>query len=353
VDGVRPGSAWTPTRTTLPRVRDPAREPLVDHAASIAIGTRASGLKTTTVADRRARALGAALMWGKGFAAVAVLASTGLGLAGLPAAADHGGANGPGHPLEGDLDGDGVSDRATLQPNGPLACDVVVELGDGEGGYGAPTTYSYPVPTPSDPYCPDMGVVVDLGGDGATELVLAWFYGRPEGSDVDLLVLRDYTPAEGFAAMYVPSGIGVADFDGDGLQDVFEVTDEGEGFRTYLNTPDGVLVPGPVQVCSDDGYPGWRLADFDLDGATDVVASFANSPFAGCYGGAENGVVVVLDDGSEVLLQQDSEIGWSATVVDVNEDGIPDVQTADLGTGQVTNFVGNGDGTFDSLSRRQ
>lgn len=243
-----------------------------------------------------------------------------------------------GDPLHGDLNGDGIADRATLAGGGPDECGVTVELGNGNGGHGSPTVYAYPAP---GLYCPDMGVIVDLGGDGTVELVLAWFDGSPPGVDYDLLMLRNYTPAGGFNAIYQPSWIGLADFNGDGRQDVYEFTDQGEGFRTFLNTEAGTLVPGPVQFCS--GWPQFELADFNGNGATDVAIAY----FEGCSG-PFSGVVVVLDDGTEVHLEQDQwgDELWALALVDHNGDNLPDIQTTAEYTGAVRLHVNNGDGTF-------
>jgi hypothetical protein len=246
-------------------------------------------------------------------------------------------ANGPGEPLVGDVNGDGADDRATLG-QGTTGCRVVVELGDGAGGFGAPVGYEYASPG-GGPWCPDMGVIVDLGGDGVSELVLAWFDGRPPGVDDDLIVLRDYTPVGGFRAIEQPSGIGTADFDGDGLVDVYEYTDQGDGFQTYLNTPTGELVPGPLQLFAY--VQDYVLADFDGDGAIDLAASYVEG------GDPYMGVAVVLDDGTHVQLEsEESWLGWGMEVLDANGDGHLDVETINHETGATRVFYGAGDGTF-------
>ncbi|RKR88059.1 hypothetical protein BDK92_2364 [Micromonospora pisi] len=274
-------------------------------------------------------------MWRKRISALAV--ATALAVVG---AAPSAWAGGQGDPLYGDLNGDGVVDRAVLAGGGADECGVQVSLGDGAGGYGAPTTYTYDTPGEYG-YCPDMGVVVDLGGDGTVELVLAWFDGRPPGVETDLLVLRDYQPAGGFDAIYQPSYIGLADFNGDGRQDVYQWTDQGDGFLTFLNTASGQLVRGPIEWCS--GWPAYEFADFNRNGATDVLIAY----FEGC-GENFTGVVVLLDNGTAVELEGDpwGDSYWAATVVDANADGIPDVRTTNESTGEVTHFIGNGRGGF-------
>ena len=268
----------------------------------------------------------------------ALAAGAGVALA-EPAGAD--GPNGIGDPLHGDLNGDGHTDIAVLS-SGPTGCNVTVQLGDGFTSYGPPTTYTYPDPDPGFGYCPDMGVIVDLGGDGVSELVLAWWAGHPPGVADDLLVLENFVPVGGFDAIYMPQFIGTADFNGDGLIDVYESTDQGASFITYLNTPTGELVPGPMAF---SGYSDeYHFADFDEDGATDVAFGFIEgfNP-----GGPSMGVAVLLDDGTVTYLESaDTDYGWGAIVTDVNHDGHTDVRSINNDTGVVRTFLNNGAGVF-------
>jgi hypothetical protein len=293
--------------------------------------------------SRRARAGAAAI-------GVVIAGTLGFGLGGAPAGAQ---ANGPGDPLYGDINGDGRTDRVTLDDNfGPGAvCELKVELGKKHGRFRHPKTYTYPAPGTPLGICQTMGVIVDLGGDGQAELVLAWWT-QPEGVDYELTVLRDFTEVDGFDAENQPSAIGIADFNGDGLIDVYEYTDQGSGFLTYLNTPDSQLVPGPLHHCHNalfaSGY-NYELADFDEDGAMDVAFGF----YEGCEPGAPfAGVAVVLDDGTATYLQSDDgsgDVTWTAAATDANGDGHVDVVTTASGTGGggvVTTFYGHGDGTF-------
>lgn len=257
------------------------------------------------------------------------------------------GANGQGDPLYGDIDGDGWEDRAILSVDPATSrCAVSVQLGlPGGGEFGVPETYFYPAPG-TGPWCPDMGVIVDLGGDGVTELVLAWFNGRPPGVDQDLLVLQNFVPVGGFTAIYQPSSIGTAHFDTDGLVDLWEYTDQGDGFQTWLNTPSGELVPGPMQV-PFGGLGPYEFADFDENGATDIAF-----PYSERYDPAQPtlpgmGVAVALDDGTIVDLERaDLSYGWGAIVTDVNHDGHTDVRSVNNDTGVVRTFLGNGAGVF-------
>lgn len=281
--------------------------------------------------------------WGNRLARrVATVAVLAMGVTGILPAGPAWSA-GAGEPFYGDLDRDGRIDRVTLVAAPANGCPVRVERGRAGGGYRPARTYYYPEPGEGGiGGCADMGVVVDLGGDGRVELVVAWFAGRPPGVDVDLLVLRNFTPAGGFTAIFQPSFIGTADFNGDGRLDVYEWTDQGEGFRSFLNMPDGRLVPGPVRWCFFN-LPDVEIADFQRNGRADVAIAYTQ----GCDGWS-TGVVVVRDDGSPVHLEEDpdGEQRWSMTVGDFNGDRRPDVRTVNEVTGEVTHHLGRGDGTF-------
>ncbi|MGI5147802.1 FG-GAP-like repeat-containing protein [Plantactinospora sp. CA-294935] len=273
-------------------------------------------------------------MWGRRIStfAVAMVAATGLA---APAAQ----AGWQDEPIIADVNGDGRADRNALGTlPGTSDCAVQVELGRTGGGYGPARSYRY---LTSALYCPDMGVGLDLDSDAANELAVTWFSGPPPSIDDTLLVLDGFAISAGFDTITQPSYIGTADFNGDGRQDVYEWTDQGDGFTTYLNTGTGTLTPGPVRYCS--GRPQYQLADFDADGAMDVTLAYAE----GC-GTYFTGVVVVLDNGTVVDLQGDTygDDFWTVAVADVNGDGILDVRTTSEVTGVRSVFIGTGTGTF-------
>ncbi|HTF07238.1 MAG TPA: hypothetical protein VK659_03610 [Asanoa sp.] len=248
-------------------------------------------------------------------------------------------AGGQGDPLLGDVNGDGRTDRATLVDLPGAECAVDVELGQAGGGLGAATRYTWPDPSEVG-YCPDLGVIVDLGGDGTAELVLAYFNGRTPGVESDLILLEDFTPTGGFDAISRPSFIGLENFNTDNLVDVYEWTDDSDGVVTWLNTPSGQLVLGPVH---QDGISmDFEFADFDRNGATDLVAGF-DGAFPATPG---FGAVVVLDDGERIVLRDDDI--YEVDALDANSDHKLDVRVEKFtpeGT-EVGHFIGDGRGDF-------
>lgn len=245
-------------------------------------------------------------------------------------------AGGQGDPLWGDLNGDRRLDRITMAGNSADQCAVTVQW----SGTGAGEEHQYVPPGAKVPvsHCPDMGVVVDLGGNGSAELVLGSFDGAPIGAQGSIFVLRNFVPEVLEPASIQLNELGTADFNGDRRADVFWWTDQGDGFGTYLNTAGGQLVPGPVRLEQGE-VNGYRVADFDGNGAMDVVVAFHTAPSP-----PDMGVAVIFDDGTKVWLQQGEDHGWDVEVVDVNGDGRPDVQTK--AGSAATNFLNRGDRTF-------
>ncbi|HEV7712727.1 MAG TPA: hypothetical protein VGP16_31330 [Asanoa sp.] len=248
-------------------------------------------------------------------------------------------AGGQGDPLLGDVNGDGRTDRATLVDLPGAECAVDVELGQASGGFGPASRYTWPDPSDVS-YCPDMGVIVDLGGNGTAELLLAYFPGRPPGVDYDVILLENFTPTGGFDAVSRPSFLGLENFNKDDLVDVYQYTDDSDGIITWLNTPSGQLVRGPIWL---DGMGMYiDFADFDRNGATDLVAGFDGRWPAI----PSSGVIVVLDDGERVVLRDDDY--YLVDALDANSDSKQDVRTerwTPEGT-EVTHLIGDGRGHF-------
>ncbi|MBE1484743.1 Ig-like domain-containing protein [Plantactinospora soyae] len=255
-------------------------------------------------------------------------------------------AGGRGEPIFGDVNGDGTVDRLTLGIVQPDLCSVITEYGRPGGGYAPPVAAVYLRPGGSGlgTRCPELGVAVDLDTDHQQELVVGWFPGPPPTIEYNLLVLNNnFQPSFGLVqALFSPYFIGTADFNADGRQDVYTVTDQGQGIETYLNLGDGTLAAGPVQWCARPVE--YALRDFDLDGAMDVVSSYLER----CLSAFTSGVAVVLDDGAAQVLQHDPNglDTWVTRVVNANGDRIPDIRTVSRLTGITDYFIGTASGRF-------
>lgn len=229
----------------------------------------------------------------------------------VPAPTAH--AGGEGEPIHGDLNRDGHPDRTTLTQLTDRQCGVRVEYG-GVGGYRPAVSHRYQLPPDAGTeYCPDMGVVFDVAGDGVMDLVLGFFWGT---QDFDLIVLRDFQPVRTFTnSLLQPSHFGLADFNGDGMTDMYVWGPQHLSFITLLNTRRGDLVRGPVQASASMYCRQYWLPDLDGDGATDLVFHH------------DEAVTVVLDDGRRSVPLDLADDGWIADieVSDANRDRRPDV----------------------------
>ncbi|MFC7545824.1 hypothetical protein [Plantactinospora sp. GCM10030261] len=265
------------------------------------------------------------------------LLAVGLVVVTGPAAPAH--AGGPGDPIIGDFDGDGITDVAVPveTPGNSIDCQLRVDPGH-------PTAhvdvYTYLV-LPEDGYCPDMGTAGEVDESGVDEIILTWFAGPPPIMEENLLTLRHYEVVhEGFG-LFQPSFIGSADINGDGFQDVYEWTDQGEGYVTFLSDGEGSFDPGPERWCANPLSVDVR--PMDPGAGADALISYIER-----CDDFSSGVVVVLDDGDAQVLQSDPQglTTWTAEVVPANADRYPDVRTVNNETGQVQYFLNTGTGYF-------
>lgn len=229
---------------------------------------------------------------------------------------------------------------ATADHGGPTVCPLTTVPAGWD-----PAVTSYTVPAdPSgvlgDDVCGlDDVHAVDLGGDGVDELLMSTFH-------LDwLLVVR----ADGVGTWrQMGAQVGdwdSVDFNGDGLIDLWWDGEEGEGFLTYLNTTSSDLVDGLIRFpawISGDTYR-WAivaLADFDRDGAMDVVGAEQDT--------AELVVRFGADGRRLVLGPLDREAdSYHLTVTDANRDPFPDVQVQREGVVEApVVYLSNGRGRF-------
>ncbi len=273
--------------------------------------------------------------------AVAVPALAVMGVWGVAAPAAPAGAQGGPVYFYGDLTGDGIADRWVLGESG-AACAVTTEPGLAGGGYGPAVVHSFAVPGATFTYCPDRSAAVDLGGDGAVELVLGWYDGNSGSWDHALLILRDYVPV-GSADDGMDNGsIGVADLDADGLDDLYRYSTNEMGWASMLDTASGALVPGPLQTTC----PGVQeLVDVDEDGRADLFLGGTGGP-PGC---SVDQIGAVLDDGTHVAVDGNGD--RYGTISDVNGDGHLDIVATDMFTGVAVTYLGDGHGGFARRSR--
>lgn len=254
-------------------------------------------------------------------------------------------------PIFGDFNSDGIVDRVTLgpetgTPTDTPTCTVNVEYRRPDGTYRPAVPHSYTSPWPNQPFCPNMGEAINLGPKGQTELVLTQFVAN---DDPELLVLRNFKLIAGFNAMAFPNTIRSEDFNGDGREDIWESSDDARRLKTFTNTPEGTLVPGAIDVCSQVGIPPHVLNDFNRDSGQDfliaLTCQFTNQSVQVVFGNGQPPATLI----SRTSLH----FSFNVFDVDLNRDAIPDagvIDTADDGTVTTHYFQNDGHGVFTEVS---
>jgi Bacterial Ig-like domain (group 3)/FG-GAP-like repeat len=163
---------------------------------------------------------------------------------------------------------------------------------------------------------------------------------------VNAVAANGFLAPMNYATGTIPGGGAVGDFNGDGIADLLTEATSSFNYppthqvQVLFGNGDGTFRTGPVTEVSVT--PGSAVvADFNLDGKTDVVISDIGDAAYAVLLGNRDGTFSALPPVS--VGEDDNGIpGFAAG--DFNEDGVPDLVVA--GTGQV--FLGHGDGTFSS-----
>jgi hypothetical protein len=225
-----------------------------------------------------------------------------------------------------DLDGDGKPDLVTANSS---ANTVSVFIGDGLGGFGAPTQLSVPG------FNPDYVAVGDFNNDGRLDLVVSYL----NSGSVSVLPgngAGGFGPAASFT---VPSGgeyVAVNDFNGDGNSDIAVgvisgvsiLTGNGNGGFAAANT----LATGTT-------VSSITVGDFNGDGKADLAAASLNKSTLSIFIGDGQGGFGVPSN-----LTVDFNPN-SVVAADFNGDGNTDLATANT-AGTVSVLLGDGAGGF-------
>ncbi len=184
-----------------------------------------------------------------------------------------------------DLNSDGALDLlAVSEDPGPEAAEgLIIRLGDGEGGFAEQSVYA----VGPGPYDLAYG---DVDGDGALDVVVTNYDSESDYSDV---VVR------------------YGDGQGD-LTDQSRVFEIAEGSRRVL------------------------LADYDDDGALDILTASYNQSAVGFLPGDGDGDFAVASDGEWIPLQLEDITGvYDIAVRDLNDDGRSDLISVHRESGAV------------------
>jgi hypothetical protein len=254
----------------------------------------------------------------------------------------------------GDFNGDGKMDLVVTL-NSPQF-SLALLSGTGTGSFNAPTFF----PNSSGFDSPSV-LAIDLNNDGRLDVVIMHSIGcftapcRSARSVTVLLGSGDGTfqPAREIDVNTFPHAMAAGDFNRDGIRDL-AVGGENTELSILLGTGDGNFVRRPVMLL----VPGGDLfsacndvdvADFNGDGFQDITTPLGNG----------NGSAIVLGNGDGTfrvgnrLLEDAVSAPQSTAVADFNGDGFVDLARGmgDGSRGLMQIMHGNGDGTFRPVVR--
>ena len=220
----------------------------------------------------------------------------------------------------GDVNIDGKPDLAAAAGDG-----VPVLLGDGMGGFGAPTfVYTQ--------FAAASVAIGDLNDDGNPDLAVA--AGSAYASVLFGDGMGEFGERHDFMVGYYPSAIAIGDVSGDETPDLVVASTGGAVSVLLGNGVGGFL---DCTFFAVGGYPNAvAIADVSGDGKPDVATANTQS----------NTVSVLLGDGAGGFgAYTDYATGagpWSVAIGDVSGDGKPDLATPNGGEDDVSVRLGDG-----------
>ena len=227
-----------------------------------------------------------------------------------------------------DVNGDGKLDVLTANEN---SSTIGVLLGNGNGTFQAPATFS--AGTGSNPH--DIAVA-DVNGDGRPDVLTANYGANSAG----VLLGNGNGTFQAPAAFATgaadghPSGIAMGDITGDGKPDLLTANGPGYSVSLLAGTGTGSFQAPVTYQFSTRSLPlDVAAADFNADGRLDILAVNAGS----------NDLMTLQNLGNGSFQPATYPVGPGASFIptglaisDVNNDGKPDVVTANRGNNTVS-----------------
>ncbi|MBZ5617200.1 MAG: CRTAC1 family protein [Acidobacteriia bacterium] len=181
-------------------------------------------------------------------------------------------------------------------------------------------------PRGKDPTCTYLGVPVYCRPDGIPQEPCRLYHNNGNGT------FTDVSEKSGILAVApgYPLTAAAADFDGDGWQDIYVACDTSPSLL-FRNNHDGTFTEQGLESgisLSEDGQAqagmGLGIGDFDTDGTLDIFKTHfrADTPvlYRGTGKGSFRDVTFRAGLGVETRF-----VGWGAGVVDLDNDGLPDL----------------------------
>ena len=240
---------------------------------------------------------------------------------------------GPSSIVATDVNGDGKLDLVALTPNN----GVYIFLGNGDGTFQTPT--NYPLTVVSSPAY--AVAVADLNGDGKPDLAI--------NVNSGLGVLLNNGNGTFAAAVYYAGpgatanpGIAVGDVNGDKKPDVVVTSNLGD-VVLFLNAGSGTFTLKGTVGSTGVGTQFVTLADINGDKKLDIVVADALGEIWTFYG-KNNGT---FTNGPGYPLQA-SSVPYGMILADFNGDGALDLLQQDASQPLALAVLGRGDGTFQT-----
>ncbi|MHB1844550.1 MAG: FG-GAP repeat domain-containing protein [Deltaproteobacteria bacterium] len=249
-----------------------------------------------------------------------------------------------------DFNGDCLPDVALAASAG-----VSIFYGNGDGTFRPGPTFAASL---ASNYTVEAMAAGDLAGDGLTDLAVQLYAGQELSVSV-ILALPDggfAAPVETSIGGASASGIAIADFNGDGRNDVaattFQMSSGSAGVSVLLNKGWGQLGSPRFQAAGETPA-GLAVGDFDRDGRLDLALtdSIAAELFV-MLGDGDGGFLpavsypVVSSCGPQTASGCPAISPVGAALLDANGDGVLDLAVANESDDTAALFLGLGDGGF-------
>ena len=231
----------------------------------------------------------------------------------------------------GDFNGDGRQDLAVAGSD--HGCGAFILLGNGAGGFSAPTRVEHT-------FCYSSVAVGDFNGDGKQDLAgttsytyLSILLGNGAGSFGNETL---------FGVGESPLSVAVGDFNGDGKQDLATANGGSEDVSILLGNGAGSFSVSVTSFGVGENPYSVVVGDFNGDGKQDLAVANAGS----------NNVSILLGDGAgSFSAAVNFGVGSSprsVAVGDFNGDGKQDLAVANNYSNDVSILLGDGAGSFSA-----
>jgi len=237
----------------------------------------------------------------------------------------------------GDFNGDHIPDLAVVQFGGTSDGTLGIYLGDGKGGFRHSATYNLGVE-------PVSVVVADFNGDGVEDIAVANRKGFGQSGSQGAVMIFFGEDQGRFKKPVIcklpgaPHGLAVGDLNGDGSPDLAVTQDAASSVTVLMNRGGGSFRVGKTYKAGANAT-GVALADLNHKGKLDLVV--ASTPGAAVLLGNGDGTF----NGAKTYPASFCVEPQSVAIEDFNLDGNADVAIACLQQDSAL-FYGKGDGTF-------